>query len=452
MTAKRSRSVTAPTRRQFLGRSAAGLVWAGTAPAVLRAGSANERLRIAGIGVGGKGWTDINGAARFGDVVAICDVDTGKNRRGGYGAAAEKWPQARRYTDWRELLDKEHKNLDAVTVSTPDHMHAPVTMTALNHGLGAYTQKPLTRTIHEARALTEAAAKAKVPTQMGNQHHSGAGYRALVEIVRGGALGKITLAHSWSNRPIWPQGIDRPAGSDPVPQHFDWDLWLGVAGKRPYKQGVYHPFKWRGWYDFGAGALGDMGCHIIDPIVWSLELGAPTSVGYDGPQPHPETFPRQEVLRYRFPGTRYTAGDELEMTWSDGGLRPSADQPHLPKDYKLPTQGVLMVGEEGSLVCSHGGRPELFPRKKFADFEFPRLETRDHYGDWADGFRSGKAPHSSFGYAGPLTEIVLLGVVASRVGAERIDWDSTRMRFTNSDLANRFVRADYRQGWQVPGL
>jgi predicted dehydrogenase len=438
------------TRRSFLAQAALASVGTVALPSIVRSHSANEEVRLAGIGVGGKGWTDINGAAKHGTVVAYCDVDTGANRRGGYGNAAKQWTAARGYTDWRKLLDKEHANLDGITVSTPDHMHAPVTMTALKLGLATYTQKPLTRTVQESRALTLAAAKAGVSTQMGNQNHSGAGYRTLVKLVQSGVLGKVKAAHAWSNRPIWPQGIDRPKQSDPVPDKLAWDLWLGVADERPFVKGVYHPFNWRGWFDFGAGALGDMGCHIIDPVVWSLELGAPTSVSYLGPKPFEETFPKEETLRYRFPATKHTAG-QLDMTWYDGGRMPSAEQPHLPADMKLPNQGAMLIGEQATLVCSHGGMPVVYVEGKEQPSKV-RESGLDHYGLWVDGIRLGTTPNSSFAYAGPLTETVLLGVIASRTGEGELMWDAKAMQFTNSKTANQYVRPEYRSGWEVDGL
>src|SRR5438132_6735031 len=276
------------SRRKLLASTTAAMA----SVTILRSGllqaAPNDKPNIAAVGVGGKGWQDINETSK-GDaahVVAFCDVDMGPGRRAkragsGYAGAAEKWPDAQRYTDWREMLDKEGKRLSGITVSTPDHMHAPVTMTALNMGLATYTQKPLTRTVHEARQLALAARKAGVVTQMGNQGHSGVAYRTLVQLIQSGAIGKVKEAHTWSNRPIWDtHGIDRPEGSSPVPENLNWDLWLGVAPHRPYVEKVYHPFAWRGWFDFGAGALGDMGCHIIDPVVWALELQAPTHVSY----------------------------------------------------------------------------------------------------------------------------------------------------------------------------
>ncbi len=436
-------------RRDFLTTTAAGLAIPLTAPAILKSAAPNERIRLASIGVGGKGWSDLNGAAAFCDVVAFCDVDTDISRRGGFAKAAEKWPNARRYSDWRELFDKEAGKIDAVTVSTPDHMHAPVTMTALQLGIATYTQKPLTRTIHEARALTKAAEDAGVSTQMGNQNHSGSGYRTLADWVQKGILGKVKVAHTWSNRPVWPQGLDRPQGSDPVPENLDWDAWLGVAPERPYKKGVYHPFKWRGWYDFGAGALGDMGCHIIDPVVWSLELGPALSVQYDGPTPNAETFPKEETIRYRFGGTRHTAEDTLEMTWYDGGRLPSIEGSHLPAGTKLPSNGVLMIGEDRTLLCPHGGMPQVYPPAPVQLIHEPGL---NHYEEWTKGIKTGSTPNSSFAYAGPLTETVLLGVVASRVGSKELKWDAEKLEFTNSEKANSYVKQEYREGWEVEGL
>lgn len=439
------------TRRSFLKHTAAGASLVVAAPAMLSA-KPSETVRVAGIGVGGKGWSDINGAAGHAEVVAYCDIDTGKNRRGGYGAAAEKWTQATGYTDFRKLIEKEHKSLDAVTISTPDHMHAPIAMMAMQHGLAVYTQKPLTRTVHEARALTKAAQQHGVATQMGNQHHSGRGYRTLVEIVQAEVIGKVKEAHAWSNRPIWPQGIDRPAGSDPVPKDVAWDLWLGVAPERPYRRGVYHPFKWRGWYDFGAGALGDMGCHIIDPVVWALELGPPKSVAYQGPTPKKETFPKREVLTYKFPGTKHTAADEITMTWYDGGNVPSIAGTHATDKAQIPSQGAMFVGTEGTLICAHGQMPQLYPQEKFAEIKLPTAQGLDHYGVWIDAIRTGKPTNSSFAYSGPMTETVLLGVIASQVGAGELRWDAGNLQFTNSDAATNLIKQPYRDGWKFAGL
>lgn len=443
------------SRRQFVGSAAAGLAVSFAAPAILSAESPNERVRVAGVGVGGKGWSDIVGASKFADVVAFCDVvQNAKSKRkgGGYESAAEEWTKATGYTDFRKLIEKEHKNLDAITVSTPDHMHAPITMLAMQHGLAVYTQKPLTRTIFEARALTQAAKEAKVSTQMGNQGHSSGAYRTLVKAVQSGVIGKVKEAHTWSNRPIWPQGLERPAGTDPIPEGLDWDLWLGVAKQRPFKTDVYHPFKWRGWYDFGAGALGDMGCHIIDPVVWSLELGPASSVAYYGPTPKPESFPEWEILTYHFPGTKYTAGDDLALVWYDGGKLPKIAGSHVTDAKELPNQGIMLIGDKATLVCAHGQFPKIYTSDGLIDFPLPLEADTDHYETWIDGIKSGKEPNSGFSYAGPLTETVLLGVIASRVGLGELKWDSKNLSFPDSKLATSFVREDYRDGWEFKGL
>ena len=440
------------TRRTFLGYGAGSVLLPGGLLAARK--SPNELPNIACVGVGGKGWTDSNGAAAHGNIVAFCDVaKTVNKRRGGWAAAAEKWPKARRYTDWREMLEKE-KNIDGLTVTTPDHMHAPVTMTALKQGIACYTQKPLTRTIHESRAIAKAAREAKVATQMGNQHHNGRTYRTLVKMVQGGTIGKIVSAHAWSNRPIWPQGIDRPSGSAKPPAELDWDLWLGVAPVRPFLPDVYHPFKWRGWYDFGAGALGDMGCHIIDPVYWALGLDAPTSIRYEGPPPKKETFPKWERLHYEFPGTELCAENPIKVTWHDGNKQPTPEEANLPGDADIPSNGCIFVGETGVLVTGHGSRnpPELYRDGKKVDENVDIVEGRDHYGDWIEGIKGDGTPATTFDYSGPLCETVLLGCVACRVPEGTLEWNSRDLKFTNSEAANALVRQEYRKGWEVEGL
>lgn len=444
------------SRRDFLrttSAATAGLLI--LRPRAAGALAANDRLAVAGVGTGGKGWSDLLGAEAAGaQIVAVADVDAkgAGGRRGGYEAALDRFPDARGYADWRKLLEKEADKLDGILVSTPDHMHAPVTMTALKLGLACYTQKPLTRTVEEARRLTEAARAAGVATQMGNQHHNGSGYRNAVQLIQVGAVGKIREAHAWSDRPIWPQGTARPDGKDAVPESLDWDLWLGVAPERPYKNEIYHPFRWRGWYDFGAGALGDMGCHILDPVVWALALPGPTSVRYEGPEPAKETFPEWELIHYEFPGTQYTDGGTVRVTWHDGGRKPSPEAVGLPGDTKLPDNGALFVGTKGALLAQHGGAPELLPEKDFADLELPKLETINHYTQWLDAIRGTGSTTSGFDYAGPLTETVLLGTVACRVPQETLYWDSKAGRFTGNTAANELLHQEYRRGWEVDGL
>jgi predicted dehydrogenase len=457
-----------PSRREFLKTATAALVASQSivVPRFVRAAS-GDKVRLAAVGAGGKGAGDIRETSKNQIVVALCDVDQRQAAR-----TRKLFPNAKFYTDWRKMLEKEAKNLDGITVSTPDHMHAPVTMTALSLGLATYTQKPLTRTVYEARQLRLAAQRAGVATQMGNQGHSGVGYRMVVELIQRGVIGKVKQAHTWSNRPIWPQGLDRPAGSDPVPDTLDWDKWLGVAPERPFKanwpessgyegnRSVYVPFSWRGWYDFGAGALGDMGCHIIDPVYWSLELTAPNWVEYDGPEPKPEMFPTQETLTYEFPGTRYTDGT-IVVKWYDGGRKPPRELAQMgiqetgkdkgkPRD--LPSNGCLFIGTKGVLMCPHGGGPQLFPKENFRGLDRPNLKGMDHYMTWTLAIKGDGKTNCPFAYAGLLTETVLLGVIASRVPGQRLLWDPKNLRFTNSDRATRFVREDYRAGWEVPGL
>lgn len=440
------------TRREFLKRSAAASTATVAAPSILSAQSPNNTIRLAGIGVGGRGWGDLNNASKFGEVVAFCDVATGGPREG-YKKAANKWPDANGYNDMRKLFDEEGDHIDAVTIATPDHMHAYATLRAMKQGIATYTEKPLTRTIHEARVLRKAKEEADLSTQMGNQFHSGAGYRRLVKIIRQGYIGKVKKAHTWSDRPVWPQGIERPNGSDPIPDHLDWDLWLGTAPDRPFKKDTYHPFDWRGWFAFGAGALGDMGCHIIDPVVWSLNLGPAKSVQYEGPEPMPETFPKWEKLTYRFSGTEYTAGEELTMTWHDGGKKPSTNNTHIPDNTSIPKNGSIFVGEEGTLLCKHGSKPQLFPKEKYRDVDLPGAQGLNHYKQWINGIYYDEDPNSNFSYAGPLTETVLLGVVAARVGSSReLKWDSKNLQFTNSRKANKYIRDEYRDGWKIKGL
>ena len=440
------------TRRTFV----KSIAYAGAAlplvhPSLTRAAPANGKANLGGVGVGGKGASDISGIAKGHNIICFADVNQGtpRKKKGGYVAAKNKWPNATGYADWRVMLDKHGKELDGINVSTPDHMHAPITMTAFTLGIGTYTQKPMTHTVHEARQLTLAAAKHKVVTQMGNQHHSGRGYRTLFKLVRDGAIGKIKEGHSWSNRPIWPQGIDRPSKADEIPEGMHWDLWLGVAPERPYNK-AYAPFKWRGWYDFGTGALGDMGCHIIDPVYWSCGLTSPKTISYDGPQPKPETFPKQETLTWTFPGTEWTTDGDFKVKWYDGGRKPPAELGH---GHKLGSNGCLLVGEKGSIYCSHGSGPELLPKEKFKDYERPRLDALNHYQQFTDALvEKGPAPTSNFSYAGPMTETVLLGVIASRVPGVELKWDPEKFEITNSKKATDYLKITYRKGWEVPGL
>ncbi len=411
----------------------------------------SEQLRLGCIGVGGKGWSDMTETAASPHVVvqAICDIDEGPNHM---GRAAEKYPNATRYTDWRELLDKE--KLDAVTVSTPDHMHAPIALSAMQRGLHVYCQKPLTHTVKEARVLANAARDAGVVTQMGNQIQAFAEYRTAVQLVHGGAIGKVKEVYSWqSGKPSWRIVTDRPAGRDPVPQGLHWNKWLGVAPERPYKEKIYHPFAWRDFQDFSNGQLGDFGCHILDPVSMALKLTAPTKISADAPTINSETWTHWATVRYEYPGTEYTAGDSIKVTWIDGeGVKPVEQLKHILPEKELPGSGSVLIGEKGSLLIPHVGKPRLLPDEKFTDYDVPELERLSHYVLWADACRGVGSTNSHFGYSGRLTETVLLGTIAIRLPGTELCWDTESMALTGHPRAAAMLTKDYRRDFAVEGL
>ena len=402
---------------------------------------ANDRLNIAAIGAGGKGAVDIAGCDSQ-NIFALCDVDD-KNAADTY----KKYPDAKRYKDYRVMLEKE-KSIDAVTISTPDHMHFPAAMMAMKLRKHVYCQKPLTHTIEEARRLTEAARKYKVATQMGNQGHSDKGLRRNVELVQAGVLGHVREAHCWTDRPIWPQGVQRPAEETAVPATLDWNLWLGVAPRRPYSP-AYVPFKWRGFWDFGTGALGDMGCHVYDMPFWALKLGAPTSVSAEQEGMTHESPPKSSVITYHFPAR--SGLPPAKFVWYDGGKKPSAD---LVKGRKLETNGVILVGDKDTLyVPSYWGKGEFLSGAHYEDFNnvaetLPKAEKFDrcHYDEWIAACKGGPKAYSNFDNSGPLTEMVLLGNVALLAG-KPIEWNAKKLRVTNNKAANRFLRKEYPKGW-----
>ncbi|MBK8975884.1 MAG: Gfo/Idh/MocA family oxidoreductase [Planctomycetes bacterium] len=428
-----------PTRRTFFLQMGA----AAALPAGLRAArptAAAEKLNIAGIGCGGKGWSDIAETSKDQNVVALCDVDSERLDK-----AKQRWTGAKTYADWRKLL--EQRDVDAVTISTPDHMHAAIAMTAMALGKHVYCQKPLTHDIFEARQLRLMAERSKVVNQMGNQHRSTRNYRGARDLITTGVIGAVREVHSWTDRPIWPQGMDRPRGEDPVPQNLDWDLWIGTAPMRPFKNGVYHAFAWRGFWDFGTGALGDMGCHLMDPAVWSLGLTAPTRVEAFGPKPHGDTAPRWAMVAYDFPA-RGTL-PPVRMYWYDGGMLPPAHITKWPADKPLRTNGCLFVGEKGNLYVDGGFGPILLPEEQWKDFAMPEFEETDHYMNWTNACKGQGACISPFSEAGPLTEAVLLGNVAYRLGMP-IEWDAEELAVTNARVAAApLLRREYRRGWEV---
>lgn len=429
-----------------------------TFPAILSAASPNSKIQHASIGTGGMGWGDIRQIGSFPDVeiVAICDVDTAR-----LAAAKEKFPQARRYQHWRELLETEGDRIDSVNVSTPDHMHAPITMTALQKGKHVYCQKPLTHDVYEARKITEAAAGTGLATQMGIQVNSSIGYRMAVKMIRDDVIGRVKKIYAWSNKPVGnyrPTG-PRPMGEDPIPTTLDWDAWLGTAPVRPYKKGIYHPTWWRGWQDFGVGWLGDMGCHIIDTPYRALRLGAPLRIHAevepawrDSASRRQETWPTWQIVRYTFPANEWVAGKTIDFIWSDGYKYPPDTVRQHIENREFPPQGSLFIGETGSLLLPHPGGPQLFPKDKFKGTPRPKLAGRNHYHHWIEACRGKAQTVAGFDYAGPLTEVILLGTIALNCPDKELVWDTTQMKIVNLPEANKYVRRSYRENWKVKGL
>ena len=406
-----------------------------------------EKLNIACIGSGGQAETDIRSVSTE-NIVALCDVDEANAAR-----TFEAFPKARTFRDYRRMLDKMDNQIDAVTVTTPDHTHFPAAMWAIRMGKHVFVQKPLTRTVWEARQLTLAAREHNVVTQMGNQGHANEGTRLLNEWVNAGVIGPVREVHIWTNRPIWPQGIDRPKERPPVPNTLDWDLWLGTAPERPYNP-AYLPFNWRGWWDFGCGALGDMGCHIMDASFWALDLGSPTSVEAVSPPVNDETAPNWSIVTYRFParGKKPPA----KLVWFDGGKKPPRPR-DLEEDRELSEGGQLILGDEGTIMDTNDycNSPRLIPESKMRDFlpnrppeTIPRIPEGNHYQEWIRACKDGKPAGSNFDYSGPLTEMVVLGNLAIRTG-KKMEWDAAHMRVTNVPEANQYVRTEYRKGWGV---
>ena len=436
-------------RRSFLQASAAGVTHLAMAPYV-RAFDLNGKLRVAAIGTGNRGRDDLLSIAASPrvEVTALCDVDQSQAH---YGWAVEKFPKAARFSDFRRLFDKPDR-FDAVMVSTPDHMHAPIALVAMELGKHVFCQKPLTHTVSEARQMREAAERQRLVTQMCNQIQSHRAYRTAVKLVHDGAIGRVREVHSWQSGDMWWMTTDRrPAKADPIPQSLDWDLWLGVAPQRPYNDIIYHPIQWRAWQDFGSGQLGDFGCHIMDPVFMALELGAPISVEANAPPLNEEVWARWCQVSYQFPGTAHTRGETLPLTWYDGdGRKPERARLGLPDTYELPHAGSVLVGEEGTMVVPHWALPQLFPEERFRDYAMPELEDVDHFTSWVDACLGDGRTTSHFGYAGPLTEAVLLGVIAIRFPGEQLQWDSRAARFTHHADATARLSKEYRRGWDLP--
>ncbi|HBO52603.1 MAG: Gfo/Idh/MocA family oxidoreductase [Planctomycetota bacterium] len=437
------------TRRSFLKGAAAGIVLPAGAISIAGAYPANTKVRHAACGVTGMGGYDLRmlSSSPHSEIVALCDIDDGH-----LGSAAKLHKKAAQYNDFRKMFDKEHKNIDSCHVTVPDHMHAPITMTALNHGKNVYCQKPLCHEIDEARKIRLAAKKAGVVTQMGIQIHSHVAYRTGVEVIRSGAIGKVRAVHTWADR-AWSNG-GRPKPT-PAPKHVHWDLWLGVAPERPWGPNSYHPKKWWSWLDFGTGNLGDMGCHLFDPVINSIQYGAPTSVRAECRAPEKETWPNAGKVHFNFPETRYTDGNTV-MTWYDGGFKkghhPSPDLLPSKERVKLPSQGSIFIGEKGAMLLPHWSTPKLFPEENFADYKMPEPGSVNHWHSFIDACRGEGKTGASFEYAGPFTETILLGNLAKRFPTQELRWDAPNLKVTNFSEANNFIGRKYRKGWEIDGL
>ncbi len=411
-----------------------------------------QKVRFACIGVGGKGDSDTNDAGSHGEIVALCDIDTKVLDKMG-----KKYPKAKKYFDYRKMLEDMGSKIDAVTVSTPDHTHAPASVMAMRMGKHCFCQKPLTWSVEEARLMRTLAAEKKLCTQMGNQGTAEGGFRAGVELIRSDTLGAVKEIMVWTNRPIWPQGMARPKGTPGVPNHVRWYEFLGSAHDRPYHPD-YQPFNWRGWLDFGTGALGDMACHTINIACMALELFDPESievVDTSGIVDH-ESYPVWSIIRTRF-GARNGRGP-VTLTWFDGGDKFPADKKtykeHLHGE-KVPESGLLLIGEKGSFFTKndYGAEHMLLPKDKFKDVPKPKPSlprSPGHFKEWVEAIKTNdpKKAMSNFEYAGRLTETVLLGVVALKTGTT-IEWDPVALKAKNVPSADQYLRRDYRRGFSI---
>lgn len=443
---------TCINRRHFLGRTVtgSGVLWLG-APALLGAKSPNEKLNIAIIGAGGRGASNTKDVSSE-NIVALCDVDEGR-----LNAAGQKYPQARKYVDFRKLYD-DAKDIDAVVVSTAEHTHALATLPALQLGKHVYCEKPLTHCVWEARVIAQAAAKAKVATQMGTQIHAGDNYRRVVELVQTGAIGPVREAHVWVSRAwgwqseadakrhkdiVWV--IERPKESQPVPEGLDWDLWLGPAPARPFNN-VYFPGpKWYRWWDFGNGTMSDLGSHWNDLPFWALKLQAPLTIEASGPPPHPEIAPASMSATYEY-GVRGHL-PPVKLTWHQG-----ENKPEIWKSGGIPQwdSGCLFIGSKGMILADYG-KHTLLPEKDFTGFQRPAPtipRVSGHHEEWLQACKSGKQTSANFEYSGWLTEANHLGNVAYRVG-KKLLWDPKKLKATNAPEADKFIRRIYRKGWRL---
>jgi predicted dehydrogenase len=471
-----TKKTTQQTRREFLrGASMATTGFFIVPRHVLGRGflAPSDRLTVAGIGAGGKGADDLRNFYGSGkvDVAYLCDVD---DRQA--AGSIKAYPKAKYYKDFREMLDKEHKHFDAVSVSTPDNIHAVAALAAMQLNKHVYVQKPMTHDIYEARTLTESAKRYKVVAQMGNQGSSGDGVRLMQELYNAGLIGDATAIHVWTNRPVWPQGGLKPVGMEDIPKELDWDLWQGPAAATDYHK-TYLPFNWRGWWAWGTGALGDMGCHLIDPAFKTVGLGYPSEVECSmastyqvmwNPLEHPDSCPISSSVKMKFPGK--AGKPDVALYWMDGGIMPERPE-ELGPDERMGNDdgGAIITGTKGKIMCScYGANPTLLPTSRMSEAaNVPKTLARvpeGHYVQWVNACIAGygqKELSSPFDYAGPLTETILMGNLALRSynikgpngkgypGRKKLLWDAVNMKITNFDEANQFVKREYRQGYKL---
>jgi predicted dehydrogenase len=437
----------------------------------------SDKLNIAGIGAGGKGESDLAEFAKSPKANIVCFADVDERQIKG---SVKRFPKAKIYKDFREMLDKEKNNIDAVSVSTPDNTHAVATLAAMQLGKHVYVQKPLTHDIYEARILTEAAKKYKVVTQMGNQGGSGDGVRRTQELIMAGLIGDVHTVHCWTNRPVWPQGQASPTGKFEVPKELDWNLWIGPAKMIDFNP-AYLPFNWRGWWAFGTGSLGDMACHIMDPVFRCLPIDYPTDVECSvatiwkemwNDSQNLEACPPSSIIHLSYPRTDNKG--TIKVSWYDGGLLPQRPDEILPEEaFGNWDGGVLFIGSKGKLLADcYGANPRLLPTKLMKEANLPAESVarvpEGHYVQWVnaciDGYGKGKTS-SPFEFAGPFTESILIGNLALRsyliknpklkgwddkyLGRKKLLWDAKNMRITNFEDANQFVKREYREGWKL---
>jgi len=434
-------------RRTFLKGSARAVIAAPFFVRSMMSKPPSSTVRVASFGGDGMAYYTLDGIGRHSKakIVCVAEVDSSHLEK-----VKQKYPDAKIYQDWRQMLAKEKGNLDGACVGTPDHMHAAMAMSSMRMGLHVYCQKPLAHNIHEVRRLTEYAHKKGLVTQMGIQIHSAKEYKTAVKLIRGGAIGKVKEVHSWSEKK-WGDTDPLPNRTDTPPASLNWDEWIGVAAMRPFIADVYHPSNWRKRVDFGTATFGDMGCHIFDPVFDSLQLTAPISIRSEGAAPNTQSWALNSVIRYVFPATPYTEGKTLPVSWYDGDERPSSEVLALLGDRKVPGQGSIFIGTKGVMLLPHIGMPQLLPEKDFAGHEMPQEEPVNHYFQWVDAVLGNAKATTAFEYSGPLTESVLLGPLATHFPKATLEWNSAKMKF-DSAQANAFLSRKYRAGWGVKGL